>query len=667
MIRGIDGVKILNRPSPKEGESLYSWLVRIGCANGFPRASWVKGLLNPFASNERTKTLLIPTEDHYQIIERGCGVSRKTLKKLSWANFVQQTASGGNRLFRSFFTKSYQQVCPLCIKEEGIWRKSWDLNAVACCPKHACYLVSRCNCGALIPSFPNSLTHCDCGKELYGSRFTSAPDFLCEYVRFIESLRDNEQIDHLFEHRFLSWYWAQVNGRLNAEPISKWSIRKRHFAAKFVARYHIDPEEQFFSLMDKFASLKRRASENSGFRIEFGDIQDSLERMLSQGYQGNISELFDLYLLEQWRGRHWLVRRLGGDHRSQKSLQVEMGIREAAFRRLVKRLGFNNRISQKGSYFNKSEQDKLKETYEEFINLTKLAKVLGVSYYLAESLVKEGVIPGVAPFNGGNQRDWEIRIRDVEAMECGLVTGSSDLAGDVITIRHYLKKLMKRGVTFSFIVSNIRNGNLCYKLEPGSSLMDVQVALPDIELLAPSLIKQSSRLLSVNDVAQILGISCKMVFSLVRKHLIIPYKAPGHHKSNRKLVFTEREVQKYKKAADHEPALVTLSAAATLLGKDRSWLRKQVLEKEQFIAYRLARYSNEIFLAKSDVKEWKAFISKTFTGPELAKIVGVTRNTVYKWKKSGKIQAVSGPDIDGLGCYRYLMKEVRRASTPKLI
>jgi DNA-binding Xre family transcriptional regulator len=81
----------------------------------------------------------------------------------------------------------------------------------------------------------------------------------------------------------------------------------------------------------------------------------------------------------------------------------------------------------------------------------------------------------------------------------------------------------------------------------------------------------------------------------------------------------------------------------------------------------LAHYSNELFLAKSDVKEWRAFISKTFTGPELAKIVGVTRNTIYKWKKSGKIQAVSGPDIDGLGCYRYLMKEVRWASTPKLI
>jgi predicted DNA-binding transcriptional regulator AlpA len=480
-------------------------------------------------------------------------------------------------------------------------------------------------------------------------------------------LRDHEQTDYLFEHRFLSWYWAQVNGSLNAEPTSKWSIRKRHFAAKFVARYHIDPEEQFFSLMDKFVSLKRRTSDNSGFRVEFGDIQDSLERMASQGYQGNLSKLLDRYLLERWGGRHWLVRRLGGDHRSQKSLQAEMGIREAAFRRLVKRLGFNNCISQKGSYFNKSEQDKLKASYTEFINLTKLAKVLGISYYLAESLVKDGVIPGVAPFKEGNQRDWEIKVLDVEAMESDLVTGSSELAGDIITIKQYLKKPVKRGVTFSFIASSIRNGNLCYKFEPGSSLLDIQVALTDIESLEPSITKNASRLLSVIEVADRLSISCKMVSSLVRDCLLIPYKAPGHHKSNRKLVFTEREVEKCKETADHEPALFTLRAAATLLGKDRSWLRKHVLEKELFTVYRLAHYPNELFLAKSDVEEWKAFISKTFTGPELAKFVGVTRNTVYKWKKSGKIQAVSGPDIDGLGCYRYLMKEVRRATTPKLI
>jgi predicted DNA-binding transcriptional regulator AlpA len=662
MIRGIDGVKLLNRPSPKEGESLYSWLVRIGCANGFPRASWVKGLLDPFGSNERTKTVLIPTEEHYQIIERGCGVSRRALKKLSWANLLRPTASGGSSLFRSFFTKPFQQICPLCVEENGVWKKAWDLNAVACCPKHGCYLVSRCYCGVLIPTFSNSLSRCDCGRNLYGRRFTGAPEFLCEYVRFIEALKGQEQISQLLEHRFLSWYWAQVVGNLSAVPSSRWSIRKRHLATKFVARYHIDPEERLFSLMDKFASLKRSASDSSGFRVEFGDVQDSLERMVSQGYQGNISKLFDRYLLEQWNGRHWLLRRLGGDHLSQKSLQADMGIREATFSRLVKRLGLNSRISQKGSYFDKVEQDKLKKSYSEFINLTKLAKVLGVSYYLAESLVKDCVLPGVAPFKGRNQRDWEIRMLDLEALECDLVTGSSELAGDIITIRHYLKKIMKHGVTFSFIVSNIRNGNLCYKFEPGSSLLDIQVALTDIELLEPSVTKKASRLLSVNDVAKRLSISCKRVSSLVRESLLIPYKAPGHHKSNRKLVFTEREVQKYIEANDHEPALMTLSAAATLLGKDRSWLRKQVLEKEQFIAYRLAHYSNELFLAKSDVKEWRAFISKTFTGPELAKIVGVTRNTIYKWKKSGKIQAVSGPDIDGLGCYRYLMKEVSRAT-----
>ncbi|KZY73493.1 hypothetical protein A3740_18965 [Oleiphilus sp. HI0068] len=219
---------------------------------------------------------------------------------------------------------------------------------------------------------------------------------------------------------------------------------------------------------------------------------------------------------------------------------------------------------------------------------------------------------------------------------------------------------MKRGVTFSFIVSNIRNGNLCYKFEPGGLLLDIQVALTDIESLEPSITKNASRLLSVIDVADRLSISCKMVSSLVRDCLLIPYKAPGHHKSNRKLVFTEREVQKYIEADGHEPALITLRAAAIQLGQDRSWLRRQIQKKKQFIVYRLAYYSDELFLAKSAVEEWSAILSKSCTGPELAKTIGVTRNTIYKWKKSGKIRAVSGPDIDGLGFYRYLKSDAMR-------
>jgi len=49
---------------------------------------------------------------------------------------------------------------------------------------------------------------------------------------------------------------------------------------------------------------------------------------------------------------------------------------------------------------------------------------------------------------------------------------------------------------------------------------------------------------------------------------------------------------------------------------------------------------------------------KTVTGPEAAKIIGVTRNTIFKWNKKGEIIPVSGPKVDGFGCHLYLRKDV---------
>jgi hypothetical protein len=47
------------------------------------------------------------------------------------------------------------------------------------------------------------------------------------------------------------------------------------------------------------------------------------------------------------------------------------------------------------------------------------------------------------------------------------------------------------------------------------------------------------------------------------------------------------------------------------------------------------------------------------TGPEAAKILGVQRNIVTKWRKKDKLRAISGPEIDGFGCHLYLRKDIR--------
>jgi hypothetical protein len=48
------------------------------------------------------------------------------------------------------------------------------------------------------------------------------------------------------------------------------------------------------------------------------------------------------------------------------------------------------------------------------------------------------------------------------------------------------------------------------------------------------------------------------------------------------------------------------------------------------------------------------------TGPEAAKMLGVHRNVVTKWRRKDKLRAVSGPKIDGFGCHLYSRRDIKR-------
>lgn len=651
--------RLLNRPLPKVRESLYSWLVRLGCKNGFPRPSWIKSLLDLNSSNERTKAVLLPTEQQYQIIEKASGISRARISNLAWSELLYQNDQGSYSLFRSFFTRPYQQICPRCVKQNGIWHKSWDLNAVACCSEHECYLISRCYCGAMIPVFPNNLWQCNCGRRFFGNRSTTAPTILCDYVQCIENSGGRDLTDSLFEHRFLSWYWAQCKSDLKAKPVTKWSIRERHFAAKFVAKFSFNRETELFKLLDKYVHLRRKATGIAGFRSELGDLQDSLKRMVAQGYKGNVVDIFDKYLEEHWPGRFWLVDRLGSDYKSQKSLQLELGIRECVFQRLIQNAGLNEIACKRREYFDARKQSLLKRCHSEMLSLTDIAKHLGISYHLARLLVKEGVIAAEAPNKCLKTRNWQIRRDDINNFKQAIIRRSSNLEVESVSIREFMSGVLKPGVTFNFIITQILHEKLCCQYSSDASLLDIKVGRSDLDTISPKA-KAGSRLLQVSDVAKKLLISCKMVHSLVRKKLLVPYKEPGHHKRIKKLVFTLRDVIKLQLAMQHKPSLITLSAASFMLGTDRSWLLKQIKDRELFKVYRLAEYPGELFVSETVIAKRMRIIARSFTGPELARELGISRNTVYKWMKSGRVQAVSGPDIDGLGCYRYRKTDALR-------
>ncbi|SJZ83149.1 MerR family transcriptional regulator [Selenihalanaerobacter shriftii] len=52
------------------------------------------------------------------------------------------------------------------------------------------------------------------------------------------------------------------------------------------------------------------------------------------------------------------------------------------------------------------------------------------------------------------------------------------------------------------------------------------------------------------------------------------------------------------------------------------------------------------------------FENNIVTASDAAKIIGVARGTIIKWKNKGKLNAVNRPSIDGFGKYLYSKGDV---------
>jgi len=163
-----------------------------------------------------------------------------------------------------------------------------------------------------------------------------------------------------------------------------------------------------------------------------------------------------------------------------------------------------------------------------------------------------------------------------------------------------------------------------------------------------------SRLFGVEAAAQFIGKSAHELRSLVKHEYITPYKVPSHHSSNHKsLQFTGTDLQRLKVLLDGYPELMPIRVASIYLGYDRSHVRRQFVCSDSLCTERITEYPSELFLKKSEVFSLRRLIARTVTGPELAALLGVTRNTIYRWMRSGKLTPLITPSDDGFGTYRY--------------
>ncbi len=172
-----------------------------------------------------------------------------------------------------------------------------------------------------------------------------------------------------------------------------------------------------------------------------------------------------------------------------------------------------------------------------------------------------------------------------------------------------------------------------------------------------SRLKQHSKpslLYGLNAAAQYVGVTVNKLRLLTRDEWILPYTHPGHHsKSLPGIQFTVADLNRLKALLENYPEMMPLRAASRQLGYDRSHVRKQFVLSGYLRSTSVPECPGEILCFKKEVFALKRIIARTVTGPQLASLLGVTRNTVYKWMRAGKLVPIISPTDEGFGNYRY--------------
>ncbi len=170
-----------------------------------------------------------------------------------------------------------------------------------------------------------------------------------------------------------------------------------------------------------------------------------------------------------------------------------------------------------------------------------------------------------------------------------------------------------------------------------------------------------STLIDAKSAAAILGIDLAEFNELVQCGDINPrLSKTSKNSKGAPLLFSRFFVERYKQWHMDTRNLVSVSQAAELLGEDRSIFEKRWVRTGRLTRVEVEDKLGKHFYRRSEVEEMVELKKSFVTVPEAAKILGINRGALYWLINTGKLNAVSGPDVEGFGCPRYLRDDVEK-------
>jgi excisionase family DNA binding protein len=297
-----------------------------------------------------------------------------------------------------------------------------------------------------------------------------------------------------------------------------------------------------------------------------------------------------------------------------------------------------------------------------FVSINHASEMLGVSPSTIQKLINVGLLNSY-PGNAEGSSICYVRKSDLEKLRrswsfllnlgelAGRLGVSEDVALDMVKAGLFSMSLARAHVFSEWKFGEIAIEKFISKLQDRTALFPVDdSALP----FAPMTLTQASRKLAM------VGLNAALIFKRVAEGKLPAYRYASRAFFCGEILFDPSDISECSRAVKVENGwLARAEVAKRLKIKDSTlarWVKTRLITP---IAYRAgAQYFNR--------DEVEKFAVDHLTSQEAAEFLEVGELTVQRWAQQGRLDAVSGPEIDGCHAYRFKREYLARWKEERL-
>lgn len=686
-------MRLLSHPPLRPGESLPSLLFRLTAENRYHSPAVIARLCGDdnLAQPTRAETYRVLSElanieagTLYDATAHRFGPTitppGSNLSSITLPSGREAVILGHNVLREHTRPASDVQFCPLCLREAPYHRLGWFPLAVTVCLEHQCLLVyhcSKCRKGLKVLDITEGrCPHCD--FELADAPVISvaADSFGLFSQAVIQSwlgLAPMPPVEGLPAQPAAALYRLLDGLRRAAMNARTWDYLHRTPADTGCSSFHCVSKSDFIpprSFVLYATAFKGLLHWPQGFY----DFLDAYKRRDGRQPAGQIAQdlgilynvwlerywqpldfvqaAFDQYLLDNYTLTPSLIRlrRTSPTFLAQLPYLTEadaarlLGTNGAMIKRLV-RSGFlvsqveADALPQRFNLVRRIEVEELQQKWQGAIPSQEAAQVLGASEDVALGLVKAGLLEAVRGPGADGSYAWKLSYRSITNFINRLQQGAGRQPDQPVDLVSAAQMLSTYGFNLAAVVERVLAGEL-RSYWPGRELNGLVIARRDLETLIES-IRASRPLLTRQQVAGLLKVKIPTVSAWVKTGLLAPVEQRGQA-----MYFDREAFQSF--LDDH----IFVEEAADILGVGKlvvqEWARNGRLRPVSGPGVDdLHRY----LFRREDVERLRP--ENRLTGPQLAKLLGLSRSQLWQWIRQGKVRPVSGPGIDGSRHYLF--------------